>query len=657
MSSEKQTHYDHDEVVRSDRGRGDEFGDVVSRRIDRRGFLKSGLVASIAATSVGKALGQAAGAPGAAEGLDFRPIAPSTAKGLALSPGYGYQVVLSWGDRLDTGKPSDVAKLTGAEQAVSFGYNNDFVAYLPLPFGSDSSDHGLLAVNHEYVNPELMFPVEDVTAIDRSQAEVSMEAVGFSVSEIKREGGKWKLVPGGNFNKRYSATSPMRISGPAKGDARLKTSAHRDGTTCTGTFSNCSGGTTPWGTVLSGEENFQDLFGHAEYTSEKDKRSAERYGVGSGASQYGWEKHVDRFNSAIEPNEPYHFGWVVEIDPFDPDWVPVKRTALGRFRHEAATTHVAKGGQVVMYSGDDSRFEYVYKFVSANRFNAKDRKANRDLMDNGTLYVARFDEDGTGQWLPLVYGTGPLTADNGFHSQADVVVDARIAADLLGATKMDRPEDIEVNPVNERVYIVCTNNTDRGKEGKEGKTKSNPRNSNQHGHIVELIEEGNDHASQNFKWDLFLVCGNPGDESTYYAGFPKEGVSPISCPDNICFDRHGNLWIATDGQEKTLKLRDGFFAVPTEGPERGKLRQFMASVMGSEVCGPAFTPDGTTAFLAIQHPDEGGKFGAFENSWPEPGKPSRPSIVAIQADNGAPIGSPEANAVSRRNVIAGILGR
>lgn len=231
MSSEKQTHYDHDEVVRSDGGRGVEFGDVVSRRIDRRGFLKSGLVATIAASGVGKALGQAAGAPGAAEGLDFRPVTPSTANDLALASGYGYQIVLSWGARLDTGEPCDVAKLTASDQAASFGYNNDSVAYLPLPFGWDSSDHALLAVNHEYVNPELMFPIEEVTAIDRSQAEISMQAVGMTVAEIKREGGKWKLVPGGKYNKRYTATSPMRISDPAKGDARLKTKAHPDGTT------------------------------------------------------------------------------------------------------------------------------------------------------------------------------------------------------------------------------------------------------------------------------------------------------------------------------------------------------------------------------------------------------------------------------------------
>lgn len=648
-------HYDHDDVVRSDGGSGDKFGAIVEQRLHRRGLLKGGIVAAIVASPLGRLLAES---EAKAEGLDFKPISPSTGNSIALPSGYKYDLLLQWGDRLDTGERGDLTKITPLEQRRAFGYNNDFVGYLPLPFGSANSDHGLLGVNHEYMNPELMFPVgDDVRTVTCENVDVSMESVGFSVAEVKREGGIWKLVAGSDFNCRYSATTPMVISGPARGDERMKTSRHREGWSCTGTFSNCSAGKTPWGTVLSGEENFQSMFGRAAYESEKDKRSAVRYGIESGPSEYAWELHYDRFDVSKEPNEPNHFGWIVEIDPYDPTWTPRKRTALGRFRHEAATTHVTKGGKVVMYSGDDSRFEYVYKFVSANSFDPNDRQANRDLMDKGTLYVARFDDDGSGVWLPLVYGTGPLTTANGFDSQADVVIDVRIAADLLGATKMDRPEDIEVNPVNERVYVACTNNTDRGKAGKDGLNKSNPRNNNQHGHIIEMVETGNDHASTTFTWELFLVCGDPNDASTYYAGYPKENVSPISCPDNICFDRFGNLWIATDGQERALKFRDGFFAVPTAGPERGKLRQFMASVPGSEVCGPDFTPDGTTAFLAIQHPNEGGKFGDFATSWPEPGAPARPSIIAVQAENGAPIGSSEANVVNRRDALSTLFNR
>lgn len=660
MADEKQMHYDSDEVVRSDGGRGLDFSRIVEGRIGRRGLLQGGIVAAFAASPLGRAMASVGGTAAVVEGLDFEGIAPSTGSDIVVPDGYKSDVLISWGDDFGSRGPAvPVAEIQASHQAKAFGYNNDFVGFLPMPFGSDNSDHGLLGVNHEYINPEIMFNIgDDVHRASRAQMEVCMEAVGFSVVEVKRENGKWSYVPGSKFNKRWTATSEMVVTGPARGDVRMRTSKHDRGLTCTGTFSNCSAGKTPWGTVLSAEENFQSMFGNAAYSSEKDLKSAARYGLPSEKSDYGWEAHFDRFDISKEPNEPYHFGWVVEVDPFDPDWAPRKRTALGRFRHEAATTHVTGDGRVVMYSGCDSRFEYVYKFVSRDQFDPSNRLKNRDLMDDGVLYVARFNEDGSGDWLPLIFGRGPLTPENGFDSQADVVIDARLAADLLGATKMDRPEDIEVNPVNERVYIACTNNTDRGKDGKEGANKMNPRDENKHGHVVELIEgSGRDHSAAKFSWELFLVCGDPEDESTYYAGYSKEQVSPISCPDNLCFDRFGNLWIATDGQEKTLKLRDGFFAVPTDGPERGKLKQFMASVPGSEVCGPEFTPDGTTAFLAIQHPSEGTLWGQWDESWPEPGKPPKPSIIAIQAENGAPIGSAEANAVSRRDALSGLLGR
>ncbi|MFM9872428.1 MAG: PhoX family protein [Fimbriimonadaceae bacterium] len=658
---EKQMHYDSDMVVRSDAGQGLDFGKVVESRIGRRGLIKGGIVAVFAASPLGKAFAAVSqDSVAKVDGLAFEGISPSSGKEITLAKGYSHHLVIGWGDAFDaTLVAVDPEKITATAQTRAFGYNNDFVGYLPLPFGSENSDHGLLAVNHEYVNPELMFDIQgDFKKLTKDQIDVCLEAVGFGVVEIKLTDKKWHPVVASQFNKRYSATTKMEFTGPARGDSRLKTSVSKDGISVIGTLANCSAGKTPWGTVLSGEENFQDLFAHAAYTSKTDVRSAERYGIGKGASQYSWERFYDRFDVSKEPNEPYHFGWVVEIDPFDPSWTPKKRTALGRFRHEAATTHVAKSGQVVMYSGDDSRFEYVYKFVSRDRYDAKDRKANRDLMDHGTLYVAKFNDDGSGEWLPLVFGKGPLTQENGFESQGDVVIDARIAADLLGATKMDRPEDIEVNPVNNKVYVVCTNNTDRGKEGKEGPTTMNPRNDNKHGHIVEIVEGGgNDHTATTFEWELFLVCGDPEDESTYYAGYPKEKVSPISSPDNVCFDRFGNMWISTDGQEKTLKTRDGFFAVPTEGPERGSLRQFMASVPGSEVCGPEFTPDGTTAFLAIQHPIEGTLFGKWEESWPEAGKIARPGVIAIRADNGAPIGSPETQTVSRRGLVDELFGK
>lgn len=643
MEHVKSMPHEEDPIIRSDEGQGLTFADIVESRISRRDLLKSGVTASMTVPLAGalSKLGYASETEVTNTGLSFEPIPPSTLDTIVLPIGYKYDVVLKWGEPIEPGMGAfDATNLTASYQAKAVGYNCDFIGFMPLPYGSTSSNHGLLGVNFEYVNPEMMFPIAKPQDVNKSQTEVCLEAVGFGVFEIKRRFTGWELVLDSKYNKRYTATTEMRVGGPARGHARMKTSKHTEGNTCTGTMANCAAGKTPWGTVLSGEENFQGMFGNAETLTENQaKRGAKRYGLGAKISEYAWEKHFDRFDCAKEPNEANHFGWVVEIDPYDPDFVPVKRTALGRCRHEAATSYVSKSGHIVMYTGDDARFEYVYKFVSKKRFNPENRKANRELLDEGTLYVAKFNDDGSGVWIPLVFGQGPLTSANGFNDQGDVVIDARIAGDLVGATKMDRPEDIEMNPVNGKIYVACTNNVDRGKEGKEGATVPNPRKENKHGHIIEITENGNDLTSTTFRWELFLVCGDPNDASTHYAGFPKDQVAPISCPDNICFDQQGNLWIATDGQENTLQYRDGFFAVPTAGPERGKLRQFMASVVGSEVCGPEFTPDGTTAFLAIQHPGEGSSFANPSTRWPDHQGIPRPSVIAIEAINGGVIGS------------------
>lgn len=641
MSTDSRNHYDPDEVIRSTNGRGDAFSEVISHRMSRRDVLRTGFSAGLlmlGGASIAKMIAAPTLSP---TGLNFTPISSHTGDSILVSEGYGVQTVVRWGDPMNPDCPEfNQTTQSADQQAQSFGYNSDFVGFMPLPFGSKNSTHGLLAVNFEYVNHEMMFPVTEAKDLTEEQVQICTEAVGFGVIEIKKMGAQWQTIVDSKFNNRWTANSKMRVAGPAAGSDRMKTATHPAGDHCTGTMSNCSAGKTPWGTVLSGEENFQDMFANGSTLMDaKEKRSAKRYGLPGGDSEYRWEQHQSRFNLALHPNEANTFGWVVEIDPYDPTWMPAKRTSLGRIRHEAATTHVTKDGRVVMYSGDDARFEYVYKFVCTRPYDPADRKANRDILDEGVLYVARFNDDGSGVWLPLVYGQGPLNAENGFDNQADVVIDVRIAADLLGATKMDRPEDIEVNPVNEKVYIVCTNNVDRGKEGKSGPDKSNPRSDNKHGHIVELIETGNDHAATTFTWELFLVCGDPADPETYYAGFPKSQVSKISCPDNICFDAKGNLWIATDGQTKTLKLHDGFFAVPTEGPERGKLQQFMAAVPGAEVCGPEFTPDGKTVFLAIQHPGEGSTYDKPSTSWPEKQGIPRPSVIAITKDDGGIIGS------------------
>jgi uncharacterized protein len=628
--------HEHDDEIRSGSGKGKTFEEVAGEFLSRRDLLKTAAGLVLLASPLARAFQTQAST------LSFEPIPSSVGADLSVAKGYRATPFLKWGDPILAGAPPfDPQRLNVEDQASQFGYNCDYVGFLPLPLGSNSSNHGLLVVNHEYTNPELMFEDFEEGKVTRAQLDYQLAAHGMSVVEVRRSAdGDWQHAIGGRYNRRITATTEFEVTGPAAGHPLMRTNADPTGTRVSGTIGNCAGGTTPWGTVLSGEENFQDHFGHADAVADPRLRKIhERYGVGDKESFLHWETVEGRFDCAIEPNEPNRFGWVVEIDPYDPDFVPKKRTALGRCRHEAATSTVTREGKLVLYSGDDARFEYVYKFVASKPYNPDNREANRDLLDDGVLYVARFNGDGTGEWLPLVHGHGPLTAENGFRSQAEVLIDTRTAADLLGATKMDRPEDIETNPVNGKVYMVLTNNRDRGAEGKGETDGANPRPANRHGHILEVEEEGGDHAATRFKWDIFMLCGDPKDESTYFAGYPKDRVSTVSCPDNIAFDRDGNLWIATDGMGSALKLNDGVFAVPVSGSERGRVMQFFAAVPGAEVCGPAFTPDNTTLFVAIQHPGEGSTLKDPLTRWPDGGtNPPRPTVVAIQSTSGQRVG-------------------
>ena len=430
----------------------------------------------------------------------------------------------------------------------------------------------------------------------------------------------------------------MEISGPAAGHDLLKTMADPTGRRVLGMINNCAGGSTPWGTWLTCEENFDVYFG-GDASKLPHPELQKRYGVGR-ATAYGWYRHVDRFDLAKEPNEPNRFGWVVEIDPFDPSAPPVKRTALGRFKHEGCTHAVAKDGRVVLYSGDDERFDYVYRFVTARPWNPNDRAANRNLLDEGTLSVARFDADGKVHWLPLVQGQGPLTAENGFATQGDVVVKARMAADLLKATPMDRPEDIETNPVNGRVYVVLTNNTNRKPDQVDA---ANPRAGNAHGHIIEIAPKDGDHASDEGSWSIFLLAGKPGQDAGARYHRATSGEGWLSCPDNIAFDGTGRMWIVTDGAPTAAGIADGVYAADTAGFGRALTRCFYQAPTGAEVCGPIFSPDDSTLFLAIQHPgeDTGSTFETPSTRWPDfkDGMPPRPAVIAITRKGGGPIGS------------------
>ena len=628
------------------------LGDVIAARAGRRDVLK-GMTAVAAVTALAAPLSTLAtrAARAATSSLTFAEAPHTITETHQTAPGYEANVLIRWGDKLFADSPEwDPNNLSAEAQAKQFGYNNDYLAYFPLPLGSDNSEHGLLHSNHEYTNPELMFANWSKETQTAAQTRVEMMAHNGSVIEVKKDGGKWHVVENSKYARRITLDTEMRISGPAAGHDRMKTGYDPSGTRVFGTINNCAGGKTPWGTVLMAEENFDGYFGGGDPESAPEARNYMRYGVSAEPSWppgvVNWHKTVARFDIGKEPNESNRYGWVVEYDPYDPNSTPVKRTALGRFKHEGATSIVNKDGRVVFYSGDDQRFDYLYRFITKGTYDPDNRAVNRDLLDQGTLYVAKFSDDGTMEWLPLVFGEGPLTPENDFNSQADVLIETRIAADLLGATPMDRPEDVEPNPVNGRVYVMLTNNSKRT----PGQVDAvNPRAENLHGQILELTPPGGsgadaDHVALNYTWELLVIAGNPNEESSgtkYHPDMSDAGW--FSSPDNCAFDNAGRLWISTDqgsGQRKN-QIPDGIYATDLEGEARGLTRFFFATPADAEMCGPEFTPDNTTLFVAVQHPAEGSTFEDPSTRWPDfqDGMPPRPSVVAITKLDGGVIGT------------------
>lgn len=654
-------------------------GDVIARAYSRRAMLRTAAVVTVAtaagsaialsgpgqsanATPAGEAeaAGAGAGKSGeAARGLRFKAVAPNTADQVTVPEGHEQNVVIRWGDPIIKGAPGfNADKQTAAAQAGQFGYNNDFLSLLPL--GGDYERQQLLVANHEYTDENLMFKGYDPANPTREQAEIAWAAHGLSVVVVQEDhrSGKLTAVTRHQLNRRLTATSEFRLTGPAAGGALLKTSVDPTGTKVLGTLNNCAGGTTPWGTILSGEENFNQYFANGGSVTEPVQAARlKRYGITGAASERKWERFDKRFDVAQEPNESHRFGWVVELDPYDPNSVPRKHTALGRFKHEAAQPRLTEDGRPVIYMGDDERFDYFYKFVSSKQMKKGTSRAakehNLTLLDEGTLYVAKLTGDspaaeidgsgkyptdgqfdGTGAWIKLA--TGNVSHVPGMTAE-EVYVFTRQAADKVGATKMDRPEDVEPSPRTGRVYVALTNNKDRGAAGKAPADEANPRNGNKHGQILELAENFDDPAGDGFAWRLFLVAGDPNDPSTYFAGFPKDKVSPISCPDNVAFDPHGNLWISTDGNQ--LGSHDGLFGVATSGERRGELKQFLTVPRGAETCGPIIQDK--RVLVAVQHPGEidGASVEKPQSVWPDgPGKIVRPAVVSVWRKDGKNIG-------------------
>ncbi len=636
------------------------MGEIIASRFSRRGFLKGSLAVSAIAATVSPVALMLADEARAASGsaFSFDEVEAGVDDKHHVAAGYDADVLLRWGDPLFADSPDfDPLNQSAAAQARQFGYNNDYVGYIPL---DGSSEHGLLLVNHEYTNPHLMFAgivavVEkdgkkklDQKALTKDQVDVEMAAHGGSIVEIRKQDGKWQVVRDGVLNRRITVGTEMKLTGPVAGNDRVRTSADASGTKVIGTVNNCAGGVTPWGTYIMAEENFHGYFSGDLPEGHREAANYKRLGVPEGS--YEWATHYDRFDLAKEPNEPNRFGWIVEVDVNDPNSVPKKRTTLGRFKHEGAESIVAKDGRVVFYLGDDERFDYVYKFVTAGTYNADDRAANLDLLDDGTLYVARFAEDGTVDWLALTHGQGPLTAANGFDSQADVLIETRRAADLLGATKMDRPEDIQPNGTNGKVYVMLTNNTKRKAEQVDA---ANPRAENAFGHIIEIAEDAGDFAAARGMWEVLLKCGDPS-VADVGASFSTATTANgwFGMPDNCAVDSEGRLWVSTDGNSPSGTGRtDGLWAVDTEGDARATSKLFFRVPVGAEMCGPLFTPDDRTAFVAVQHPGDGGDdwegFGRpsyYEDPstrWPDfqPNMPVRPAVVVITRQGGGKIAS------------------
>ncbi len=599
----------------------------ITASLSRRGFLggAAGLGAFALATTALTPI-----AARAASRIAFTPVAANGLDTVTVPEGFRWQTVVSWGDPLWSDAPAfdPATRGTAASQAMAYGDNTDGMALFV------DGDRSILAANNEYPNVDILhgdrasMAPENADDVAKSKA-----AVGVTIVELAEQDGNWGIVLDSPYNRRITADTPMLVTGPAAGHALLQTAADPTGMKVLGTINNCADGRTPWGTYLTCEENFSDFFSSSDANFEVPA-DFKRYGVGLEDDGYGWGAFDERFDISKNPNEPNRFGYVVEIDPLDPASTPKKRTALGRFKHENAALVIAQDGRVVVYLGDDERGEFLYRFVSDGVYMAGGN--NADLLETGTLYVAKFADDMSGQWLEL----SPETT--GMASAAEVAIHTRQAASAVGATTMDRPEWISVNPLKPEAYCCLTNNKNRGVKTNAGGDATpvggpNPRAENHYGQIVRWQPEGDDHTADTFTWDLFVTAGNPTVHDDAYGGSANvTAENMFNSPDGLAFDTTGMLWILTDGNYSN----EGDFAgmgnnqMLVGDPESGEIARFLVGPKECEVTGLTWSGDRRTLFVGIQHPGEKGDshFPGGGDSVP------RSTVIAITREDGGLMG-------------------
>lgn len=604
-----------------------DFNQIVDAAISRRSFITGTITLGASAFIMGTSTHVNAKENTV---FDFTEIATDTSDTITLPEGYTWEITTRWGDPLwSAGQEFDQkTRGTGKSQELAIGDNNDGMSFF------EKNGKTILVINNEYANVSIIHGNRQ-SGLPKTEDDIrkSKAAHGLSVCEIKKINGKWQIVSDSPINRRITADSKVKISGPAAGHDLLKTEIEPSGLSSFGTWANCGNGETPWGTYLTCEENFNAYYASSdpEYIPTK---AMERYGIGHKDWGYNWRLADERFDISKHPNEANKNGYIVEIDPWNPASTPVKRTALGRIKHENAEVVVAKNGHVVVYMGDDERGEYLYRFVTDKKYSPD--ADNSDLLDNGTLSVALFNTDNTGKWIDLTPET------TGMPSQAEICIHTRLAASVVGATTMDRPEWVAAHPHKTELYCALTNNKYRGIKPNRGGDATpvegaNPRKENLYGQIVQWTPENEDHTSENFNWKLYAVAGNPLVHSDDYAGSSNiNSKNLFNSPDGLSFDSKGRLWLQTDGDYSNMGDFKGMGnnQMLVGNPETGEIRRFMVGPNEAEITGLCWSTDKKTMFVGIQHPGEKGN-----SNFPDGGNTvPRSCVIAVKRLDGKEIG-------------------